>query len=211
MLVAGALAGSAPAADADREVAIWAIDMGGFVVLEGGQQRIRDVTELPAKDFRIVVLNLVGANIHPPHLEAVGKLSALRELDLPGPMWNPRAESKTDYNDSASLLAGLKSLKKLTFSLSFLESIHFDDRGLDKLQSLGPTLEELVIRRSRIKGNGLRHFTNLRSLDITWSYAEDAKVEIAGMTKLRKFWARDTRIGEKTLTALGGLRELEDV
>lgn len=200
------------AAEADREVAIWAVDMGGFVVLEGDRRRIRDVADLPVKDFRIEVLNLVGANIHPPHLEAVGKLTALKELDLPGPMWNPRAESKTDYYESAGYLAGLPSLKKLTFSLSFLISIHFDDRGLDKLQSLGPTLEELVIRRALVKGPGLRHFTNLRALDITWSYVEDAEMGgIAGMTKLRKFWAADTRIGEKTLKILGNLRDLEDV
>ena len=126
MLLASAML---TAAEADREVAIWAIDMGGFVVLEGDHHRIRDVAELPMKDFRIETLNLVGANIHPPHLEAVGKLTALKELDLPGPMWNPRAESKTDYHESAGYLAGLTSLKKLTFSLSFLISIHFDDRG----------------------------------------------------------------------------------
>jgi len=107
------------AAETDHEVAIWTIDMGGFVVLEGNQRRIRDVADLPMRDFRIEVLNLVGANIHPPHLEAVGKLTALKELDLPGPMWNPRAESKTDYNDSAGYLAGLTALKKLTFSHSF--------------------------------------------------------------------------------------------
>jgi hypothetical protein len=90
MLAAGVLtvfpARPLTAAEPDREVAIWAIDMGGFVILEGDRRRIRDVADLPAKDFRIEVLNLVGANIHPPHLEAVGKLTALRELDLPGPM-----------------------------------------------------------------------------------------------------------------------------
>ena len=112
-------------------------------------------------------LNLVGANIHPPHLEAVGKLTALGELDLPGPMWNPRAGATTDYNDSAGYLAELKSLKKLTFSLTFLESIPFDDMGLDKLQSLRSTLEQLAIRRTRIKGTGLRPFTNPRWMDIT--------------------------------------------
>src|SRR5262245_27373588 len=186
--------------------------MGGFVVLEGDLRRIRDVADLPQEDFRIETLNLVGANIHPPHMEAIGKLTALKELDLPGPMWNPRAESRTDYNDSAGYLNGLKTLKKLTFSLTFLIRINFNDSGLDKFQSLGPTLEELAIRRAQIKGQGLRHFTSLRSLDITWSYVEDDGMQsIAGMTKLRKFWARDTRITDRTLALLGNLRELEDV
>ena len=79
-----------PAADADREVAGWALHMGGFVVLEGDSRRIRDVVDLPPSDFRIEALNLVGANIHPPYLETIGKLAALKELDLPGTMWNPR-------------------------------------------------------------------------------------------------------------------------
>src|SRR5258708_23115684 len=181
------------AAETDREVAIWALHMGGFVVLEGDSRRIRDVAELPQRDFRIETLNLVGSNIHPPHMEAIGKLTALKELDLPGTMWNPRAESKTDYHDSASYLNGLTTLKNLTFSFTFLISIHFEDPGLDKFQALGPTLEELVLRRALIKGPGLRHFTNLRALDLTWSYVEDGSMQsLAGMTKLRRFWARDT-------------------
>ena len=200
------------AADADREVAVWALHMGGFVVLEGDGRRIRDVAGLPPNDFRIETLNLVGANIHPPHMEAIGKLTALKELDLPGTMWNPRAESKTDYHDSAAYLNGLTTLKKLTFSFTFLISIHFEDRGLDKFKDLGPTLEELVLRRALVKGAGLRHFTNLRSLDLTWSYVEDEGMQsLAGMTRLRKLWARDTRIGDKTLKIVGGLRELEDL
>src|SRR5258708_494324 len=146
------------ATETDREVASGAIEGGGFVVLEGDRRRIRYIADLPVKEFRIEVLNLVGANIHPPHLEAVGKLTALKELDLPGPMWNPRAESKTDYHDSASYLNGLTTLKNLTFSFTFLISIHFEDPGLDKFQALGPTLEELVLRRALIKGPGLRHF-----------------------------------------------------
>jgi hypothetical protein len=186
--------------------------MGGFVVVEGDTKRIRHVDNLPAGDFRIEVLNLVGANIHPPHMEAFGKLTALRELALPGPMWNPRAESKTDYNESAKFLSTLTSLKRLTLSLSFLTSIRFDDSALEKLQPLGPTLEELVLRRAKIKGQGLRHFTNLRALDITWAYVEDEGLaSLAGMTKLRKLWARDTRLTNKTLAVIGKLRELEQL
>jgi Leucine-rich repeat (LRR) protein len=127
-------------------------------------------------------------------------------------MWNPRAESKTDYNESAKFLSTLTSLRKLTLSLSFLTSIRFDDSALEKLQPLGPTLEELVLRRAKIKGQGLRHFTNLRALDITWAYVEDEGLaSLAGMTKLRKLWARDTRLTNKTLAVIGKLRELEQL
>jgi hypothetical protein len=106
------------AADTDREVAVWALHMGGFVVLEGDSRRIRDVADLPPSDFRIEALNLVGANIHPPHMETIGKLTALKELDLPGTMWNPRAESKTDYNDFAATAASPSSSNGRTWNIS---------------------------------------------------------------------------------------------
>ncbi len=214
ILTGASLFSSTPAlaAEADREVAVWALDMGGFVQLEGDSRRIRDVANLPDKDFRIEVLNLVGANIDPPHMEAFGKLTALRELNLPAPMWNPRAGATIDYYSSAAYLNGLTSLKKLTFSLTFLITVKFNDAGLDQMKGLGPTLEELVIRRATITGEGLRHFTNLRSLDITWSLVEDKGLEsIAGMTKLRRFWAKDTRLSDKTLKLLANMPDLEDV
>ena len=52
------------AADADRDVAVWALHMGGFVVLEGDTRRIRTVDDLPSKDYRIKVLN--GWRQHSP-------------------------------------------------------------------------------------------------------------------------------------------------
>ena len=207
-----AAATGAPAAEADRDVALWALRMGGFVVLEGDSRRIRDVAELPDSDFRIAVLNMVGTNMHPPHMEEFGKLTALRELHLPGPMWNPRAESRTEYSEDLGYLSGLNNLKKLTFGYTFLQTIRFQDIGLDKIQSLGSTLEELVLRRSRMTGTGLRHFTNLLSLDITWTGVEDEGMKsLAGMTKLRKLWANEIRITDEGLKPLSGLLDLEEL
>jgi hypothetical protein len=186
--------------------------MGGSVVLEGDTRRIRDVVDLPHGDFRIVILNMIGANMHPPHMEAFGKLTALRELHLPGPMWNPRAESRTEYSDEMRHLAGLSTLRKLTFGYTFLQTIRFVDGGLDKIQSLGPTLEELVLRRSRMNGSGLRHFTNLRALDITWTGVEDEGMKsLAAMKNLRKLWANEIRITDKGLEPLANLGELEEL
>src|SRR5688572_20981893 len=200
------------AADADRDVALWALRMGGAVVLEGSDKPIRDVIELPDGDFRIVVLNMIGTNMHPPHMEAFGKLTALRELHVPGPMWNPRAESRTEYSEETRHLAGLTSLKKLAFGYTFLETIRFFDVGLDRIQSLGPTLEELVLRRARMKGTSLKHFTNLRSLDITWSLVQDEGMQsLSAMPKLRKLWAQEIRITDAGIEPLANLREMEEL
>ena len=145
-------------------------------------------------------------------MEPFARPTALRELNLPAPMWNPRAGATIDYYSSAAYLNGLTSLRKLTFSLTFLITVRFNDAGLDAMKGLGPTREELVIRRATINGEGLRHFTNLRALDITWSLVEDKGLEsIAGMTKLREFWAKDTRMSDKTLKLLANMPDLEDV
>ena len=200
------------AADADREVALWALRMGGSVTLEGSPQRIRDVADLPDRDFRIVVLNMVATNMHPPHMEQFGKLTALRELYLPGPMWNPRAESRTHYSETLEYLNGLTTLKKLEMSYTFLETMHILDVGLDKMQGLGPTLEELVLRRARLKGMGLQAFTNLRSLDLTMALVTDEGMQsLSGMTKLRKLFAGELRITDKGVKPLADLQELEEL
>lgn len=206
------VAGIAGAAQADRDVALWALRMGGYVVLEGSVERIRDVTALPDRDYRIEVLNLIGTNMHPPHMEAFAKLTALRELHLPGPMWNPRAESKTEYGEEIGHIAGLATLKKLTFSYTFLETIKFRDDGVARMKALGPTLEELVIRRAQVKGPGLEAFTNLRALDITWTQIQDDGMkQLSGMTKLRKLWANEIRITDEGLKPLQNLKELEEL
>ncbi|MCI0540449.1 MAG: hypothetical protein L0Z50_35040, partial [Verrucomicrobiales bacterium] len=57
MVLASALCSpSLRAEPVDREVAEWALRMGGTVVLGDSSQRINDVNELPAGDFRLKVL-----------------------------------------------------------------------------------------------------------------------------------------------------------
>jgi len=62
-------------------------------------------------------------------------LAALVIIAAAGPMWNPRAESRTEYSEDLGYLAPLKTLKTLTFGYTFLETIRFYDVGLDKIQS----------------------------------------------------------------------------
>src|SRR4051794_565290 len=56
------------AAPQDRQVAEWAILFGGSVRLEGQAARIREVTDLPASDFALELVDLVGTNITPPDM-----------------------------------------------------------------------------------------------------------------------------------------------
>jgi hypothetical protein len=132
--------------------------MGGWVTLEGSPRRISDVADLPAADFRIVVLNMVATNMHPPHMEAFGKLTALRELYLPGPMWNPRAESRTPYSETLAYLNGLSTLKKLEMSYTFLEGMSVLDRGIRENAGLGTYARRAGPPQSPIEGYGIEVF-----------------------------------------------------
>ncbi len=79
----------------DRQVAEWVLQLGGSVGLENQSGRVRDVTRLPDEDFALELIDLVGTNIFPPDLERLVGLQHLRVLNLPGPMWNPRADGST--------------------------------------------------------------------------------------------------------------------
>src|SRR4051794_23368693 len=49
----------------DRQVAEWVTLMGGSVRLDGRDGRIRELADLPADDFQLEQVDLVGTNINP--------------------------------------------------------------------------------------------------------------------------------------------------
>jgi hypothetical protein len=72
----------------DRVVAEWALRLGGAVVVEGQTRPIDDVDALPASDFRIRTLDLVGITLGASGLKTeLQRLPALphfKELYLNG-------------------------------------------------------------------------------------------------------------------------------
>src|SRR4051812_1799923 len=62
----------------DRQVAEWALLLGGSVRIEGRADRVRDVTKLPEGDFSLELVDLVGTNILPPDLKWLSGLSRLK-------------------------------------------------------------------------------------------------------------------------------------
>src|SRR5438128_2070124 len=92
------LAASLVAQTADRSVAEWTLFMGGKVALSGDRRMIQDAGDLPAGDFTLAVVDWVGMNVDPPDLERLGGLRRLRELHLPGPIWNRNADSGKDLS-----------------------------------------------------------------------------------------------------------------
>src|SRR5271156_5340741 len=96
MLLASSLAWVPAAFAADpteRDVADWAIRMGGRVTVESHAGELTDPAQLPPGDIRITGLDLTNTLIDPTDLRRLTGLTALRELYLPGPSWNPASGS----------------------------------------------------------------------------------------------------------------------
>src|SRR5437867_1559133 len=150
----------------DRQVAEWAILLGGSVRLEGRPERVRDLSTLPPGDFHLELVDLVGTNILPPDLKWLTGLTRLKVLNLPGPMWNPSSGETIDYSRNLKHIAGLPTIEELTFSYTYLESIKFVDSGIEEIAALGPTLRVLSLENTQVRGRHFAALTNLEELDL---------------------------------------------
>ncbi len=74
---------------------------------------------------------------------------------------------KNDYSEELKHLASLATLDELIFSGTYLESIKFQDEGLAKIKSLGPTLKKLSLEDTQVRGRHLSEFKQLQSLDLS--------------------------------------------
>src|SRR5262245_11613559 len=86
------------AQETERSVAQWSIRRKGSVTLDGNPEPIRDLAMLPEGEIAVVGVDLIGTLVEPEQLIRLAGLRRLRELYLPGPMWNEGAGSKRDSN-----------------------------------------------------------------------------------------------------------------
>src|SRR5215510_16411044 len=195
----------------DREIAEWVIRQGGRVILEGERHPIKDVVQLPASEIRITGIDLVGTLIEPTDLGKIGSLTNLKELYLPGPIWNPGAGSRLDANEQLKQLAGLKNLEKLHFSLHFLTNVNVQDKGLAHLTGL-TELRELRCAQCRIMKLSLAPLAKLESLDLSLTPFNDEGMKgLAELKALRRLNLRDTLVTDEGLKYLGGLTQLQEL
>src|SRR5262249_36842754 len=110
MLVPVLLVVVSPAIASDRQVAEWTLFMGGAVALEGRPEMIRDVGQLPPGDIRVTIVDWVGVNVDPPDLQRLSGLTHLKELHLPGPIWNRNADGNRDGSRDLRYLADIPTL-----------------------------------------------------------------------------------------------------
>src|SRR5712675_1561443 len=150
----------------DRHVAEWTLTMGGRVGLAGQSRRISDIADLPAGDIHLEVLDWLGMNVDPPDLERLSALTQLKELHLPGPIWNRNVDGGRDGSRDLRFIDSIHTLESLTFGYHFLDRIRFKDDGLAEIKDL-TNLRELVLRQSGITGRNLGPFRNLQALDVS--------------------------------------------
>jgi len=97
-----------------RHVAEWIIRQGGSLTVDGRADPIGRMEDLPAGEPLIRGVNLVGTLVEPTDLRRFSGLTGLRELELPGPQWNPNAGSKLDANDEFEAIANLTGSRSCT-------------------------------------------------------------------------------------------------
>jgi hypothetical protein len=107
-------------AASEREAAEWVIRKGGRVMVNEQRQPIARLAELPADPLQVTGVDLIGTVLDPKELEKIAGLVHVRELYLPGSAFTPGAGSRLEANTELKVLAGMKDLERLQFSLHFL-------------------------------------------------------------------------------------------
>ena len=211
LLALALFASAAMAADTERSLAEWIIRYGGGVTLEGSPEEIRELWALPEGGVSVVAADLTGTLITPEDLPRLAQLRGLRELYLPGPMWNEGAGSRRDSNKDLGALNALASLEKLYFSIHFLTDINIQDKGIEQLAAL-TNLRELRLQQTKVKGRTLSVFPSLTALDLTYSrFDDEGMASLAHMKNLRRLLVKDTLVSDAGLHHITGLTKLEEL
>jgi serine/threonine protein kinase/WD40 repeat protein len=213
---------------AERKAAEWALSLGGKVRItrpaEAEEHEITRSGDLPAKDFKLVAIELWGKReVNDTGLANIRGLPDLQRLILNG----------TSVSDTG--LAGLKDLPKLAVldlggtqvtnaglaslqNLKELAVLHLDgvhtisDAGLAHVKDLR-RLQILSLRRTSVTGNGLRAIEGLRDLH-TLNLSE-VPIKDEGLTHLRSLSSLtvlellNTGITDAGLASLSGLGRLQ--
>ena len=125
-------------------------------------------------------------------------MTSLRELYLPGPVWNPGGGNE-DANEAFKALAGLKNLEKIGFGWHFAAQINIQDAGFEHLLGL-TELKDIRCTQCRLTDINLSPLTKLRSLDLSYSpFSDKGMAGLAGMKHLRRLILRDTMVTDEGL------------
>jgi hypothetical protein len=182
----------------EREVAEWVIRWEGSLILEGSNQPLHDLSELPPGDFHIASIDLTAAVMHPVEMRKLEGLTHLRELYLPGRIWNP-GDGKEDKTGVFEALASLTGIERVAFGWHFNSEINFEDKDLRKL-STWSHLQQLRCSQCNLASPDLSVFPELRDLDLSYApFTDEGMRSLAGLKNLHRLMLRDTLVTDDGL------------
>ena len=164
----------------EREIAEWVLRWEGNLIVEGANAPIRDLSQLPPGDFHIASIDLSAAVMRPVELRELQGLPRLRQLYLPGKIWNPGAgnEDKTGVFEA---LASLTSVDRLAFSWHFNSNIEVDDQDIEKLAPWSG-LKQFRCAQCNLAKPKLSVFSELRDLDLSDNpFTDEGMASLAGL------------------------------
>src|SRR5262249_33082642 len=148
----------------DRDIAEWVIRWEGLVTLAGHSQPIGDVRDLPPGEVQITGVDLTGVVMPPGELIKLAGLKHVRDLFLPGPVWNPGGGNE-NANDVFQTLASLQTIERLYVGWHFATNINIRDEGIQALRGL-TEIRDLRCSQCRLTKVDLSAFVKLQSLDL---------------------------------------------
>jgi serine/threonine protein kinase len=209
------------AADPDRKAAEWVIAQGGSVRVDGADEDIKAVAELPKDRFTVTQVTLDGTKVSDAGLVYLKDLKGLTELYLDG----------TKVTDAGLVyLKDLKGLTELT-----LRSTAVTDAGLARLKGLNG-LTQLYLNSTAVTDAGLVHLKEFKVLTglnlcntavtdagmvhlkgLTWLSLNDTAVSDAGLERLKdlkgltQLYLSRTAVTDAGLVHLKGLKGLTEL
>ena len=194
----------------ERDMAEWVLRWEGVLTIEGQRQPIRDLSQLPAGEVRILGVDLTGTVMPPTELVKLAGLTHLRDLFLPGPVWNPGGGNE-NANYVFQTLAKLTNLERLYVGWHFATTINIRDEGITALRGL-TKLKDFRCSQCTLSKVDFSSFASLRSLDLNNTPFTDAGLEsLANLKQLRRLLLRDTLVTDEGLKHLAELTQLEEL
>src|ERR1041384_1257282 len=182
-------------------------------MVEGVEQPIGDPFDLPARDFRIVMVDLHGTVIEPKQLQEIQKLEHVRELYVPARVWSPVSDVKAPFSDeSFQYYQGMKQLETFSAGLTTLAWLDIGDEGVKRLAPL-TQLKHLRLNNTTIKDpKCFEALVNLESLDLGDAYVLDHSLApLANMKNLKRLNLLGTLVTDEGLKYLRDLTQMEDL
>src|SRR5262249_22038253 len=137
-------------------------------------------------------------------------MTGLRELYLPGPVWNPGGGNE-EASGAFKAISTLTGLQKLYVGWHFNGSISIRDNEIKQLLTLTDR-RDFRCSQCRLTNLSLAPWTKLQSLDLSNNGFTDAALAgLAEMKNLRHLLLRDSMITDEGLKHLAGLTSLEEL